>query len=228
MVPFKLEIKGMDFIKAGVTDEVTKKFTKMLEEHILFSDELELHELMKELKAFEREIYTDLRRGGTKFLKPQLFKAEGAYKKITDEHGRVLGTKAWSLPVFRGSMVWNELYPDKKIYSLDRVKIIKLISMKEEDIEVIKDKHPKEYKMIKDLIYNSSNEEIRKAGLKVIAIPKSVKQIPAWLIDLIDYDIIISDVISSFRSVLDALKLEEIYFKTPNGNASMTSCLISL
>ena len=46
--------------------------------------------------------------------------------------------------------------------------------------------------------------------------------------DLIDYDIIVSDVISSFRSVLDALNLEEIYFKTPNGNANLTSCLISL
>lgn len=56
MVPFKLEIKGVDFIKAGVTDDVTKRFTKMLKENILFSDELRLHNLMKELKSFERNI----------------------------------------------------------------------------------------------------------------------------------------------------------------------------
>ena len=228
MIPFKLEIKGMDFIKAGVTDDVTKKFTKMLEDHILFSDTLELHELMKELKAFESEIFHDLKNGGTRFLKPQLFKAEDAYKKIVDANGKVIGSKAWSLPVFRGSMVWNELYPKQKIYSLDRVKIIKLITMKESDLDRIKLKYPKEYQMVLDKIYHSEKEEIRKSGLKVIAIPKTVKTIPNWLIDLIDYDIIVSDVISSFRSVLDALKLEEMSFKTPNGNASMTSCLISL
>lgn len=228
MYPFKLEIKGMDFIKAGVTDEVTKRFTTMLEKHILLPDHLELHELMKDLKSFEREIFHDLKSGGTSFLKPQLFKAEEAYKKIKDANGKVIGTKAWSLPVFRGSVVWNELFPTQKIYSLDRVKIIKLIAMKEDDIERIRYKYPNEYRMVKDKIYNSSNPEIRKAGLKVIAIPKSVKVIPEWLKDLIDYDIIVSDVISSFRSVLDALKLEEIYFKTPNGNANLTSCLISL
>lgn len=226
--PFKLEIKGMDFIKAGVTEDVTKRFTKMLEDHVLFSDKIELHELMNELKLFEREIFHDLKHGGTKFLKPQQFKAEDAYKKIRDENGKVIGSKAWSLPVFRGSVVWNELYPTQKIYSLDRVKIIKLISIKEDDIDRIKYKYPNEYKLVKEKIYQSNNPEIRKAGLKVIAIPRSVKVIPEWLYDLIDYDIIVSDVISSFRSVLDALKIEEIYYKTPNGNANLTSCLISL
>lgn len=226
--PFKLEIKGMDFIKAGVTEDVTKRFTKMLEDHVLFSDKVELHELMQELKLFEREIFYDLKHGGTKFLKPQQFKAEDAYKKVRDENGKVIGSKAWSLPVFRGSVVWNELYPTQKINSLDRVKIIKLISIKEDDIDKIKYKYPNEYKLVKEKIYQSNNPEIRKAGLKVIAIPKSVKVIPEWLHDLIDYDIIVSDVISSFRSVLDALKIEEIYYKTPNGNANLTSCLISL
>lgn len=228
MIPFKLEIKGMDFIKAGVTEDVMKRFTKMLETHILFSDTLELHELMKELKAFEREIYHDLKQGGTKYLKPQMFKAEDAYKKITDASGRVVGSKAWSLPVFRGSMVWNELYPNNKIYSLDRVKVLKLISMKEEDLEVIRSKYPKEYQDVISKIYHSDKEDIRKAGLRVIAMPNSVKTIPEWLIPLIDYDIIVSDVISSFRSVLDALKLEEMNYKTPNGTANMTSCMISL
>lgn len=228
MIPFKLEIKGMDFIKAGVTDEVTKKFTKMLESHILFSDKLELHEMMKELKEFEKEIYLDLKKGGTKFLKPQMYKSEDAYIKIKDDDGRVIGSKAWSLPVFRGSSVWNELYPDKKIYSLDRVRIIKLVVTGLGDLEIIKQKYPKEYEMVLNKVFKSPVPEIAKAGLKVIAIPSSVKQIPEWIIDLIDYDVIISDVISSFRSVLDALKIEDIDFKTANGKANITSCLISI
>lgn len=228
MIPFKLEIKGMDFIKAGVTDDVTRKFTKMLEQHILYSDGLELHEMMRELKEFEREIYLDLKKGGTKFLKPQMYKAEEAYAKIKDTDGRVVGSKAWSLPVFRGSSVWNELYPHQKIYSLDRVRLIKLTVTGLSDLERIKDKYPTEYNLVLNKVFKSESKDIAKAGLRVIAIPNGLKEIPAWIIDLIDYDVIISDVISSFRSVLDALKIEDIDFKTANGKANVTSCLISI
>lgn len=228
MVPFKLEIKGLDFIKAGVTDEVTKRFTKMLKDHILFSDELELHELMKDLKKFENEIYHNLKAGNTDYLKIQNYKAESAYKQIKDSNGRVIGSKAWSLPVFRGAAVWNELYPSQKIYSLDRVKIIKLTVTKMEDLERIKDIYPEEYNMVISKIYHSEKQEIQNCGFKVIAIPNNIRKIPDWILPLIDYDIIISDVISSFRSVLDALNIEEMYFKTPNGDANITSCLISI
>lgn len=228
IIPFKPEIKGLDFIKAGVTEDVTKKFQKILEDHILFSDELELHEMMKELKAFEDEIYHDLRSGGTRFLKPQMYKAEGAYKKIVDSEGRVVGSKAWSLPVFRGAAVWNELYPKQKINSLDRVKLIKLTCTGLSDLEPVKRKFPEEYNQIVAKIFMSNKRDIQSCGLRVIAIPTGMKQIPEWIIDLIDYDLIISDVISSFRSVLESLEIEETSYKTPNGSANITSCLISL
>lgn len=227
-IPFKLEIKGVDFIKAGSSIDVTKRFTKMLEDHILFSDNLELHELMRDLKSFEKEIYSDLRNGGTKYLKLQMYKAAEAYKKVKDKNTGNMVSRAWSLPVYRGAAVWNELYPDRKIYSLDRVNILKLIVTNENDLGIIKRDFPSEYDMVMKKVFMSSNPDIQKAGLKVIAIPTTVSVMPKWLIPLIDYDVIISDVISSFRSVLEALKIEEIYSKTPNGNANINSCLISL
>ena len=228
MLPFKLEIKGMDFIKAGVSDDVTKKYTNMLKNHILYPDSPELHEMMKEIKKFENDIYHDLIKGGTTFLKSQQYKPEEGYSKIKDSNGNVVGSKAWSLPVFRGAEVWNALNPDKRINSLDRVSIVKLIVTKVEDLDKIKDKFPKEYNDAVTKIFGSEDPNIRKAGLKVICIPNTVYQIPDWIIPLIDYDVIISDVISSFRSVLDSLKLEAMEFKTPNGKANLTSCLISL
>ena len=226
MIPYKTEIKGMDFIKAGVTDEVTKKFTKLLEDHILFSETLELHELMKNLKKFESEIRKDLQQGGVKFLRPQTYKNENAYKQV--EVGGVDRSQAWSLPVFRGAMIWNELYPNQKIYSFDKVKILKLIATGLSDLEGMKNKYPKEYKLIEKKIFNHANPEILKSGLKVIAIPSNIKEIPEWLIDYIDYDVIISDIIGTFRSVLEALRIEEVNFKTPNGKANLTSSLISI
>jgi hypothetical protein len=227
MIPFNTEIKGVDFIKAGVSEDVTNKFTKMLENHILFSDELELHELMKELKEFEKEIYLDLKSGGVKYLKPQQYKAEGAYKKTKDAEGNEFST-AWSLPVFRSVAIWNEIYPTQRIYSLDRVKMIKLTVTKLEDLDMIKDKFSNEYKIINEKIFHSNNSEIVKAGLKVIALPSTLLQVPEWIIPLIDYNIIISDTISSFRSILEAFNIEEINFKTPNNKANITTSLISI
>ena len=228
IIPFKPEIKGLDFVKAGVTKEVSDIFSDMLKKHILYSDDIELHELMKDIKKFEKDIYYDLRKGGTTYLKPQMYKAEEAYAKIKDADGKVIGTKAWSLPVFRGTAVWNELYPDKKLYSLDRVKLLKLIVTCPSDLDIIKNKYPEEYNMILQRIFMSDKPEIKKAGLKVIAIPNNAKSIPKWAIDLIDYDIMVSDIISTFRSVLDALSLDNVQFKTPNGKANITSCLVAL
>lgn len=219
IIPFKPEIKGVDFIKAGVAAEVEERFKSMLQNHILYSDDLELHEMMTDIKQFERDIFDDLKRGGVTYLKQQQFKAAGGYKNIA---------KAWSLPVFRGSMVWNELFPDKKIYSLDRVNILKTIITKVEDLDVIKDKYPDAYNEVYNKIYCNDYDEIRKSGLKYVCIPNSVKQIPEWMIPLTDFDLIISDVISSFKSVLEALRIEDIDYKTPNGKATLTSCLISM
>ena len=228
MLPFKDEIKGMDFIKAGVSDEVTSKFKSMLNNHILFSEEPKLHNMMKEIKRFQKEIYEDLHNGGTKYLKSSQYKPEEGYSKVKDANGNIVGSKAWSLPVFRGSAVWNLLNQTKQINSLDRVSIVKLTITKVEDLDKIKDLYPKEYNDAVTKVFGSNDANITKAGLKVICIPNTVKQIPDWIIPFIDYDVIISDVISSFKSVTDSLKLEGMEFKTPNGKANIVSCLISL
>ena len=149
------------------------------------------------------------------------------YSKVRDING-VETSGAWRLPVFRGSAVWNELYPDKKINSLDRVCIVKLIVTKPTDLDRIKDQFPREYELVLNKIFNSPNPDIRSTGLKYLCIPNTLQKMPDWVLSLIDYDLIISDVISSFKSVLESLNIEDVSFKTPNGNASVVSCLISL
>lgn len=222
LLPFKTDIKGMDFIKAGVTDEVTERFTKILQNRILFSDELELKDLMKDLKEFEKEIYQDLSHGGTRFLKPQSYKPEEAYKVVNNK------SIAWQIPAFRAVTVWNILYPQNKIYSLDRVKLVKLIVTGPEDLISIKETYPRQYSEIMDKIFKSNNLEIAKAGLKIIAIPSTLKEVPEWIIPLMDYQTIISDVMRSFRSIVKAFKVEELNLKTPNGAAKKFSGFISI
>lgn len=217
MIPFRTEIKGVDFIKAGVSDEVTDYFTKMLKEHILDSDELELHNLMRDLKRLERIIYDDLKQGGTRFLKMQTYKSQSAY------------ANPWQIPVFRAVNAWNYFTDTHKVSAMDRVRILKLTVTGPGNLDKLKELgHTDQWNAAMDNIYKSGNENVIKAGLKVIAIPSNVPKIPDWLIPLIDYDVIISDVIASFRSILNALDLEEMSLKTPNGKAQVISSLISI
>lgn len=217
IIPFKAEIKGVDFIKAGVSDDVESRFKKMLCDHILFSDTLEVHELVRELKAFEREIDNDLHNGKMTYLKHAQFKDISAYKN------------PWTQQGFKGSMVWNAIYDDNKIYPLDRISLLKTTISSPLDIEDLKSTHPDIYNKIMTNIFMATNDpELRNTGLKIVAIPNTEKSIPEWLIPYIDYDLIISDTIASFKSILTALGLPEIKFKTPNGKASLTSGMISM
>ena len=219
MIPFKPEIKGVDFIKAAVDVEVSNRFQKILCERILYPEELQLHEMMKDLKEFGDDIYNDLKKGGTTYLKQQMYKPINGYANKE---------RAQSLQVYRGSTLWNILFPDKKINSLDRVSILKLAIKDPSDILQLQNAYPNQYKMIMENVFNSPDPNVKKSGMSVICIPRSVKEIPSWIIPYIDYNIIISDIMGSFRSILDALEIVGIQYKTPNGNATKVSGLISI
>lgn len=241
MVPFKTEIKGVDFIKAGVDDIVTKRFTDILKQNILFAPEPNLHGMMKDIRQFEKEIYDDLKKGSTIYLKTLNYKARGAYKD------------PWGTQAYKAVMVWNALVPEQKISSLSKVKLAKLIVTGPEDLDVIKDKYPEEYRRAMENIFGSvseynqyladqkakkakgvprgslsDREGLMAAGMKAIAIPLNAKGIPEWLRPLIDYQNIISDIMNSFRSILDSLGIQDIPVKTPNGKARLTSGLIAM
>ncbi len=228
LYPFKTEIKGMDFKKSGVTDDVTEEFTSLLERNILFPDEIKLRDMMKELRLFEKNIYRDLKSGGVTYLKPQSYKPEDAYKKVFDKESGLEISGAWRIPVFRAVTIWNTLNPMNKIYSMDKVKLVKLNIKDINDLDDMQNTNKEMYDNIRHCIFESDRREIRKAGMKIIALPSTMETIPEWLIPYIDYDIIVSDVVASYRSVIEALDIETLPFKTVNGKGAMVSSLISI
>jgi len=228
ILPFKIEIKGMDFIKAGVTELVSKRFTKILTDNILSAEEIDIHGMNKDLKEFEYEIINDLKSGGTQFLSTTTFQDDVGQYKTLETKTEGTRSSAWNQAGYVGSINWNEINDTNKIYSLDRVFIIKLISKEEKSIERIKDKYLDKYEIIKKKIFNSDNQLIRNRGLRYICIPIGIEKIPEWIRPLIDYDIIVSDTIASFNSVLEVLEMENFEFTTPNGTANKISCLVSL
>ena len=219
MIPFKLEIKGMDFIKAAVSETVTKQFTNILRDNILFSEKPNLHGLMNDAKKFEKIIYESILNGETEFFKTQVYKDAKGYK---DTNG------AWKLQVYRGVSVWNQLFPLNKIYSLDRVKIIKLKVKNQSDLAQIRSLDPQIYDDILTKIFNSPDPNLAKAGLEVIAVPLTLKKLPPWIIQLIDKEITISDIMSSFGSVFRVLQIETTRVNTVNNKAVLYTPIISI
>ncbi|MBD5584732.1 MAG: hypothetical protein HDQ88_06590, partial [Clostridia bacterium] len=197
MIPFKSEIKGFTFIKNEVSDEVTKVLSKTFEDNVLLNEEVDLHQLLQDIEDFQKEIYDDIHSGGVRFLKAKQFKPAHAYKDKIDKDGKKQAG-AWFQQIYKASNAWNILNPDEQIYPLDKVRLLKLAITSEDDVEKIKDKFPDMYRRIKEDIFHSPDQNVVNAGLKVIAIPTKLKQIPEWIREFIDYDIIISDNISSF------------------------------
>jgi len=148
MIPFKEEIKGIDFIKASVSKNIAKRFTKIFCDYILFAEQMDPHGMVRALKDFQKEIDRSVRNGETIYLKPFSFKTEEAYTKRLDEKTGQYISFGWCRPEFRGAVVWNELYPEQRIYNLDRVKLIKLIVNKPEDLEVIRESHKDIYEQL--------------------------------------------------------------------------------
>lgn len=201
--PFKTEIKGVQFIKSAVSEIVSERFTKITEDNILFSEEVNLKGLMRDLRQFEYEIIKDLREGGTKYLKAQGLKADDAYKD------------PWIIQIYKATNAWNIIYPENKIYPLDRSFIVKLGVKSLVDIERIQHKHPDIYETIKSKIFNSHDSNVSKYGLQVIAVPATEDKVPEWIRELMDIDLLCSDVMNSFRMIMDAFRTEYIKVDTP-------------
>ena len=139
-----------------------------------------------------------MEKGEKTFLSPMKVKQEGAYKKPFQEQS------------FRGAYAWNVIYPDQTIEFPDQIDVVLLNIPTLETIEDIKDKYPVEYKNIKERIFESRIDEVKKKGLMVLALPKKIKEIPEWCRPYIDYDSIVNANTSKMNSALESLGIQTI------------------
>lgn len=198
MRPEKPDIKGHDFVKSSTCEDSNKFFTRIVREKLLYTDNINISDILKELEKFEKVIRKSLEKGERNFLTPKSVKELEAYKDPFKEQG------------VRGIITWNYLYPDMEISLPEKVDIIKVKLTNEKEIEPLKFTDPDIYKCIQRNIFGNPEEKISKKGVQVIAVPKQIGEIPKWIVPYIDYDTIVNDNISKFYSVLEALGIETI------------------
>lgn len=198
IIPEKIDIKGMDFIKSSTREETKDFFTKLLKDRVLYTDHIDIPQILRDLEAFERGVTDSLLAGEKNFLIPNSVKELEAYKDPYREQG------------VRSVIAWNAMYPDQEIQLPEKVDIVNVKMERAQDIEALKESYPEMYKRLMKGIYESKNPSIAKKGVSVVAIPRNVESIPEWLVPYIDVVKIATSNVSRFYSVIHSLEVETI------------------
>lgn len=189
--PVRIDIKGMDFKKSQASARINKYFTDIITKRMFEPDEADVIGLFHDIKTLRKEIQTSIENGDTSFLPIASAKEAAAYDD------------PYKMPVVRGMLVWNEVYPTNQINPPEKVKLIKMKIFNENCLSLMKDKYPEVHDILLDKIFHNSNNKISSKGVKYIAIPGNITEIPQWIRDWADTTTIINDIIGQFKSVLE-------------------------
>jgi hypothetical protein len=184
--PVKLDIKGFDFKKSKVPKSVEIRLTNILRDRILNTDVPDVEGLMRDIREFENDVKTGILAGNREYYGLATFKNASAYAFPE------------RMQVYRGSVLWNQLYPDDKINSMDKVSIAKL------------------------------KTKLGGSDCDVICIPCNIKDVPPEVLEAIDAEQLTSDMINVFDSVFESLHIARYTVKNGKNTITKTSNIVTL
>ncbi len=200
-----LDIKGLSIKKSNVNKNVGDAMQNILEENILKAREINISTILKDLNGIENTIKDSFNKGELTYSKPDKSNEPSTYKT------------PYQIQSVRGIIIWNALYPDKEITYPAQVNLIKLKinSLIDLDFDKIldaldgdKEEAERIFNVVDETIYQ--NEDLNHYGFSVIAIPKTEKKIPKWLIPFIDLDTITYDSLNNFNVILGSIGIKTV------------------
>lgn len=212
--PAKTDIKGFDFKKSTTSDDMEKKFTKLAEDYLLYSERVDIPSVQRELRRIEQDILESISNGELKYLPNASAKEIAAYKEPESEQS------------VRGVITWNYLYPEKPIELPTKVKLLKINMFTEDNIKELKATHPKYYDILMKNIFNDTTGMFVKdkmvsgklkrvvKGAQVLAIPTN-ERIPEWIDPYIDRTAMVNTIMAPFKSVCELLGIHNVTVGKP-------------
>ena len=191
----ELDVKGYDFRKSGVNEEISDKLYSILLECIMRPDQLNISRILSKLDYIENDIIQSLKQGRRDYLLRMNCKSPKAYSN-PDTQGAVLGP-----------MLWNTTFPENEIMIPDKLDVVILNGVKEEEfVAKMGDKYPDKVDRIVRFIFNGPQKEhFANKGLVYLALPNDGSNIPELFIPFINTGKIITRNIGTFEPVMDAL-----------------------
>jgi len=200
----------LDIKKVKVNKVSQNYFKEILTEDILKSPEINSSHIIGKFITYEKMIRDSIEEASADFTRPAKFSGMNAYKF------------PYRMEVFRGSIIWNELYFDEVILPMDAVKIIKLKAETEEifnkiivdNEEFFSDEDLETLDKIKDFVFK--DEELGHYGFTRFCIPNTKNAFPKYLIPFVDVDVIVDDNVRSALILLQSIGLETLEVKGIN------------
>lgn len=178
------DIKGLPIDKSTLPKETRKELKRILIEDILTSPNIDQVKVLKDIAIFENKIYRSLMNGEKNFLKPAAIKSASGYENPMSIQG------------IKASYVWNEVrdkdLPAINLDERNNISVAKVVCTPS-SIEKLRDIYPNEFAKLKGLMETDQFLD----GISSIAVPAD-SIVPDWLRELIDYNTIINDNISTF------------------------------
>lgn len=200
--PEKLDIKGLDFMKSTTREETQNYFKGMIKNHLIEHPSANIKGIYKDLFDFEQSIRDSINNGEKNFLSPAKVKNFDTYEFPL------------RIPGVRGVMAWNSAFPSRQVSLPDKVDLIKVNMENLEDIAELEGAYPEIYHNLRKGIYENRNEEVRKKGITVFALPRTEEVIPDWIRPYVDTSTIINDNASRFNAVLTSLGMDTMTMGT--------------
>lgn len=214
------EIKGFDFKKAGTKKFVAERFEQIVEEEILRTPQIDLVTVYNKFDNIKKDIRISLLNSESIFYKQATVKPMDQYKL------------PFSNQASKAGIIWNLLCPDEKLDLPAEVDLVpinvyngvsdsKLESLRNlgpdmffqiqknitacKELYDFRNNYPEQFAIIWNDVINSSNENVCKLKLNIIAKPRSMTQMPDWLKSIIDIEKIVMDVVKLSNPILEPL-----------------------
>lgn len=211
-------IAGFDFKKAGTKDAVRAKFYDIIDNRILLADKINLRDILKEVRDYEKEVEQKLHEGDSSFYRQLTVQSANRYKAPLSNQG------------YKAVFLWNSFNPLGELEFPAEVDIIpitldtgmtekKYLMLRENPEAFFNDKASSKAGPLKDFYYKhhdifmnyynnilrSPNESLWKLTLTCIAKPRDMEMLPDWLSDIINVNKITSGVIQLINPVIEPL-----------------------
>ena len=192
--PPKIDIHGLELVKAETSEFTEQFFSKIIKEDIIYAKNIDLSEILRKIRDFKETIRQSIRSGNTIYLSLKTVKPPEAYEEPLSEQG------------IKAVNNWNIVFKSMQIQLPDKIGLLKLKTEKKQDFDRYRHLIPEEAAEAIELhVFNSRDERIRKSGYAVIAIPQNTEKIPDWVISIADIESIVYDNVAKFNPVLVSL-----------------------
>ena len=218
----KIDVKGVNFFKSTASEDTSKFiYDKVLMGELFDSPDgkISLRRTYKTIHDFQKKMGHEIRSGNTGYLKRSI---------------RVKTPDGYANPMrigqYKAVYIWNYVMPDKERIDLPAtVTLVKVMLRNKQDAAAL-EQWPDIYKKICKLfdendeigdVLDPTTGKIKKGkGIKAIAMPSELDEVPDWLLAIIDVETLVSDNMKLFGQIFKPLGMSP--GKTSHNGATMT------